>query len=272
MAVLGRTLGGIIGALLLIGAATGPALAAPAPTSPPRPAVVGDGLSCAELAAAADPDGYAPPPRCELTIVRAAAVCLADAPVLEYAVEAVGTTRDTVTITWVDPSGPDVVQAGLPLSGRVYWPGTVIEGGTVVDWPGWTRQPDGTWIEDDAYSFTRPAVRIDFEVNPSASTVVAYPEATATCASPTLAAPPATAGRVPDAGSPVQQVAAPLPAAAPAAARAPEVAAPADVRARTAALAATGATTGPLLAGAGVLVLLGVGLVALATRRHGPQG
>ena len=137
---------------------------------------------------------------------------------LEYAVEAVGTTRDTVTITWVDPSGPDVVQAGLPLSGRVYWPGTVIEGGTVVDWPGWTRQPDGTWIEDDAFSFTRPAVRIDFEVNPSASTVVAYPEATATCASPTLAAPPATAGRVPDAGSPVQQVAAPLAAPAPVAA------------------------------------------------------
>lgn len=265
MEVLGRVLGGLVGVLVMIGGLAGPALAAPDTPG---------GLDCAELAAATDPDGYAPPPRCELTIVRAAAICLADAPVLEYAVEAVGTTLDTVTITWVDPVGPDVVQSGLPLSGQTYWPGTVLEGGAVVDWPGWTRNPDGSWTEEDAYSFARPSVQIEFQVNPTATTVVAYPPATAVCAGPATDATPVSTGRLPVAGAPVEQAAAPLPAtgvvAAPEVARAPEVATPAGPT--SAALAATGASTRPLLVGAGLLVLLGAGLVAASAHRHGPLG
>jgi hypothetical protein len=274
MAVLGRALGGLVGALMMIGGVSGPALAAPDTPAAPVAAVVDDGLSCAELAATADPDGYAPLPRCELTILRAAAICLADAPVLDYAVEAVGTTLSTVTITWVDPSGADMVESGLPLQGRMYWPGTVIQDGKVVDWPGWTHNPDGTWTDYDAYSYTRPSVRIEFQVNPTAATVVTYPPATAACAGPVLDSPPTTTTMPPTTGSPVEQVAAPLTGggvlAAPEVARVPAAPAPAQVR--SAALAATGVTTGPLLVGAGLLVLLGVGLVAASARRHGPMG
>lgn len=133
--------------------------------------------------------GYAPLGICQLVIARAQAACVGGAPVLDYAVEPEGTPNTTVTITWQNPGGPDVVMAGLPLSGRVLWPGTVIENGVVVDWPGWTTLPDGSYVPGDEYDWVRPDVGLLFEVNPSATTVVSYPPEAAPCANPDLITP-----------------------------------------------------------------------------------
>lgn len=221
-------------------AAPAPALAAPAVVEPvPDPEVPAPdpATACANPSAG---EGYAPPGRCELVLVRAAGICLGDAPALDYAVEPFGTPNTTVTITFVNPAGEDAVLSGLPLSGRIYWPGTVIQDGVVVDWPGWTRNPDGTWEEFDAYSFTRPSVRVEFEVNPSVATVVSYPPATSACANP------------PQSGvlgvTTTSQVLA-----------VPET--------QSAVLAVTGANSWPLVAVAGAAVLLGAGMVALSVRR-----
>ncbi|QZN86175.1 peptidase [Cellulomonas sp. C5510] len=275
-----RALAGLLLAALAVTAGAAPAFATSTPAEP-RPAAdgpVAEGPTAGDPAAgdpvaapdatgpdagAPDPDaacttpsdGYAPPGRCELVIARATALCVGDAPVLDYAVEPYGTPNDTVTLTWVNPDGDAVVQSGLPLSGRVYWPGTVLDGDQVVDWPGWSQQPDGTWVQHDEFDFSRPVVRLEFEVNPSASTVVAYPPATSACAGPqedvdaVVVTPP---------DSEVSGVV-----------TASEVlAAPAtQVRYQSAVLAVTGANSWQLLAAAGGAVLLGAGLVVVASRR-----
>lgn len=239
-----RALVGILAAALVVVGGAAPALAAPAVPAAAAPAVVDPGDGCDNPA---PDDGYAPPTRCELTIVRAVGTCLESAPVLDYAVEAIGTSNGTVTITWVNPGGEDLVQSGLPLSGRVFWPGTVIMNGVVVDWPGWVQAPDGTWTRHDAYDFTRPEVQVVFEVNPQATTVVSYPPESAACANPPTS---------------VSQVAGVVVTS--------DVLAAAETQSQV--LAVTGANSWPLLAVSGALVLLGAGLVAGTTRRrHGTR-
>lgn len=239
-----RILIGLVVAAAAVLGPVAPALAAPVAPAAPAPAVV--------VGACEDPgvpaDGYAPPTRCELGIARAEAVCLASAPALAYAVEPVGTTEDTVTITWSNPGGPDLVQEGLPLSGQIYWPGTVVVDGVVTDWPGWTQLPDGSWTEHDAYSYTRPQVTVTFEVNPSATTVVAYPPESAVCANP-----------------PQQQVAGVVVTSG-------VLAAPEDVQAASAGLAVTGSDATPLVVAAALLLLVGGVLVALPVRRRHHEG
>jgi hypothetical protein len=251
-----RILIGLVAAAAAVLGPVAPALAAPgapavaAPAAPAPAVVLGD---CENPNPTDVPaDGYAPPTRCELGIVRADAVCLASAPALSYAVEPVGTSNTTVTITWHHPGGEDLVQAGLPLSGQVYWPGTVVVDGVVVDWPGWTQLPDGSWTEHDAYDYTRPQVEVTFEVNPSATTVVSYPPASAVCANP----PRSQVGGVVVTS---EVLAAPEEASA-------------DVRAASAVLAVTGANATPLLVGAGLLLLVGGVLVAVPARRRHRAG
>ncbi|RMI12575.1 peptidase [Cellulomonas triticagri] len=232
-------------AVLLTAGAAAPALATSPASSPaaPAPAAVLD--ACEQQA---DAQGYAPRGRCELVLLRAEGICLGAAPVLDYAVEAIGTSAGTLTLTWRNPQGEDLVQEGLPLSGRVYWPGTVVQDGVVVDWPGWTLDDSGSWVEHDAYDFTRPEVTVTLEVNPSLQTVVSYPPESAECAGPRVE-------RVASVQTTSGVLAAPeLPAA--------------PVEVASAVLAATGVTTGPLLLGGGALLLLGVTLVALAARRR----
>jgi hypothetical protein len=67
----------------------------------------------------------------------------------------------TVTITWLNPNGADVVQSGLPMSGRVLWPGAVIDAqtGAPLDWPGWSLV-DGEWVEGDDFDWVRPEVQV----------------------------------------------------------------------------------------------------------------
>jgi len=57
--------------------------------------------------------------------------------------------------------------------------------GTVTDYPGWTKQAGGTWVQGDEFSWTRPSAEVLFQVNPSAVVTVAYPPATTRCNPPT---------------------------------------------------------------------------------------
>jgi hypothetical protein len=176
-----RRITSMIAALLTTGLLlVAPAFVQSASAAPTDP-VPADTTACAQPT-----DGYAPRGACQLLVQQAQSACIGGAPVLQYAVEPEGTPNTTVTITWQNPTGADVVDAGLPLSGSVLWPGTVVEDGAVVDWPGWTRQPDGSFTEGDEYDWVRPSVTLLFEVNPSATEVVVYPPESASCSDPQL--------------------------------------------------------------------------------------
>lgn len=174
-----RTCLALMIAVLVVGA---PSMASAVTEPPPT-----DGCEINADAPAADGEGdYAPPLPCELRVVTKNPICDNDVPKLQYAVEAIGTPNTTVTITWINPSGADVVQSGLPLSGTVLWPGAVEQNGKGVDWPGWRQLPDGTWVEGDEYDWVRPSVQVKFEVNPEATVTVAYPPSSPQC----LTSPP----------------------------------------------------------------------------------
>ncbi|MFF8345787.1 peptidase [Cellulosimicrobium sp. AB352] len=130
---------------------------------------------------AAEGDTYVPTePSMRLTTL--APVCESDAAYLDYAIEVEGTDHDTATVTWINPDGESVVQSGLPLSGRLLWPGAVVDdSGRGVDWPGW-RLEDGRWVEGDEYDWVRPSVDVRFEVNPHVVVTTVYPPASPDCA------------------------------------------------------------------------------------------
>lgn len=208
-----------------LSAVVGLAFALPAAAAvSPSPSECGDGS-----------DGYAAGGVCQLEVEVLSPVCDGDVPYLSYKVVADGAASTALTVTWDNPSGADVVQSGLPLEGRVPWPGAVSGAdGTGVDWPGWTRQADGTWVEGDEYDWVRPDAAVTLTAGASVTTTVAYPASTPAC----LTSP---------AGSSVL-------AAAPASGTTSQV------------LAATGSETTPWLVAAGALVLAGGGLVAARAR------
>lgn len=213
-------------ALLLASVGLAPSVASAAPA--PSPSASDD---CTRGV-----DDYGAPLPCELDVTVLTPVCDNDVPKLRYAVTAVGSTRDTVDITWVNPQGDDVVLADLPLTGTVLWPGAVVGAdGSGADWPGW-RLEGGTWVQGDEYDWVRPDVTVRFDVNPTATVTVDYPPSSPQC----LTAPPRT-----------------------------EVLAAGDDAERSEVLAATGAQVGLLAAAAGGLVALGAGAVALRRRRQG---
>jgi cell division septation protein DedD len=109
--------------------------------------------------------------------------CDGDVPYLAYEVDVTGTDADTVTITFLHPTDPsqDVVYEDLPFSGRVLWPGAVVDAeGNPIDWPGW-RFENGIWVEGDEFDWVRPSVEVLFQVNPEATVTVDYPPATPLC-------------------------------------------------------------------------------------------
>lgn len=222
-------------ALLAAVAALGvPAVAQAAPDPQPSGAVSPQ-YSCLGV----DP-AYPPDVPCDLTVSVLTPICDNDVPKLRYAVVPQGTPNTTVTITWVNPTGASVVQAGLPLSGTVLWPGAVVgSDGKGADWPGWRQLPDGSWVEGDEYDWVRPSVTVLFQVNPEATTTVAYPPSSPNCVT----------------DPPGEEV----------------LASTGATTTSNQVLSATGSEAGPLLwAGAGLLVL-GAGIVATITlvrRRH----
>ena len=108
-------------------------------------------------------------------------VCDGDVPYLSYDVRVFGTDADTLTMTWLNPTGDDVVYSDLPLSGKVLWPGAVVDAeGQPLDWPAW-RLVDGVWVEGDEFDWVRPSVDVLFQVNPEETVTVAYPPSMPEC-------------------------------------------------------------------------------------------
>ncbi|MCB2177295.1 MAG: LPXTG cell wall anchor domain-containing protein [Actinomycetales bacterium] len=156
------------------------------------------------------------------------AVCTGDLPTLTYATT--GATGTTVTVTFVNPGGTSTVYTNQPLSGSVVWPGTVVNGGKVTDWPGWTKGSDGTWTKGDAYDWSLNDVQVVISDGADASTVASYP--TVGCA-PTNVVSDTKSGTLPNA-----------------------------------VLASTGATVGPLVGIAAALVVIGTGVLLVSRRRR----
>lgn len=132
-------------------------------------------------------------------------ICDGDVPYLTYSAR-FGSATQVTRITFVNPTGPDVSYFNLPLSGRVLWPGAVVGAdGEPLDWPGWTEQPDGTWVEGDEFDWVRPTVTVELEINPVTTAVIAYPPSTPQCATnpPQPGAPPAPPGAPPVPAPPV---------------------------------------------------------------------
>lgn len=204
----------------LLGAAPASAIVTPTPS--------------ATYYACLDEEGYAPDGVCQI-VVEAQTVCRDDLPWLVYDVQTFGTPSTTVTLTWQNPGGPDLVMADRPLSGSVLWPGAEIVDGVATDWPGWDLV-DGEWVEGDEWDWVRPSVDVLFQANPESTVTAHYPEATAPCADPDISFVSAD-----DPG--------------------------------TAVLAATGSTVQPLLlAAAGALLLGSVILAVRAAARHNTAG
>ena len=120
-----------------------------------------------------------------------------DIPYLKYEIDY--SPGQSATITFINPSGPDVVYEDVPLSGAVLWPGASEN---PSDWPGWILD-DGVWVEaDDGFLWARGTVNILFEVNPSTMVTVSYQQGTGACADPdpdevagTVITPPTTRTR-----------------------------------------------------------------------------
>ncbi|MBE7699148.1 peptidase [Oerskovia sp. Sa1BUA8] len=188
-------------------------------------------------------DGYVsptPPPTIDLTVLQP--VCDGDVPYLVYDVAVTGTPNETVTITWLNPTGDDVVQAGLPLSGRVLWPGaTVNAAGEPTGWPGWVFE-DGEWVEGGDFGWVRPSVEVLFQVNPEMTVSVDYPPSSPNCSTNPPGTPTTPGGDV----SKVSNVA--------------------DTSGSEGGLAATGATVGTIVGVGAALLLVGGGLVLVARR------
>lgn len=153
--------------------------------------------------------------------VDAAAQCINDTPVFEYAVEPVNVgTPSTIALIWWtpeafaahDPSIPVTDEAALladgasqvdylevppgwspgdVLTGTQLWPGAAVDAeGNPVAWPGWALQSDGTWVLDPSAPFydLRDVAVVEVRVNPSTDVETVYPPATPDC----NAAPPET--------------------------------------------------------------------------------
>jgi hypothetical protein len=109
-------------------------------------------------------------------------ICDGDVPYLSYSAS-FGDATTVDRITFVNPDGPDVSYTNLPLEGRVLWAGAVVAAdGTPLDWPGWIQLPDGTWVEgDDGFTWVRPSVTVELEINPVVSAEIGYPPASPLC-------------------------------------------------------------------------------------------
>jgi gliding motility-associated-like protein len=123
--------------------------------------------------------------------VTATSICVNDVPYIDYVVTAVNFTPvNGVTIAWADGNNNVVTTMNnLPLSGRVLWPGAVVdEQGKGIDWPGWIFE-NNRWIEGaDGFEKLRPTTNVTFTVNPSETITISYPPADPYCtARPTFA-------------------------------------------------------------------------------------
>lgn len=202
--------------------------------------------------------------QCPLVPGVIAATCQGDVPYLTYSLslpEGFVAGPNPVTITFVNPAGDDYAVSGNPLTGALLWPGAQATEPRM--WPGWDLV-NGTYVPTDAnYAWTRDGVTVRFEVNPTYSTFVEYPVATAVCADPPeQALSPETPAEGEEPGEPAGS-GSDDPAPAGVASDAPDTA-----------LASTGGAFGliiPISGGAALVVALGALLVATRRRRNAPS-
>jgi len=113
-------------------------------------------------------------------------ICVNDVPYFNYTSTANNFTPvNGLTLTWTDSNNNVVATMNnLPLSGKVLWPGAVVdENGNGIDWPGWLLV-DGKWIEgSDGFEGLRPTASVTFTLNPSQTIIVNYPPSDPRCTS-----------------------------------------------------------------------------------------
>lgn len=154
----------------------------------PIAAAIGASALCA---VASIPAAVAAPDYPPTSPTRAAGVCVGDIPYFAYEVD-FGSDQyvgNPMTITFVNPNGPNaVINTTVPGVGEqpvVLWPGASED---PQDWPGWVLDENGNWVEttEDEGAFTRApgGVTVEFTTNPTVSTTVTYPPASAVCANP----------------------------------------------------------------------------------------
>jgi LPXTG-motif cell wall-anchored protein len=135
-----------------------------------------------------------------LDIQAFAPACFNDAPYIEIVFgDQPQYNGRTATVTFVANDGNVVgtetatYQAGTTV--RFVYPGAEVDAaGNPVDWPGWAF--NGTqWVHDESDAYLREGLTVVVEVNPTATGVVTYPDATAGCADPAVV--PTTPAAVP---------------------------------------------------------------------------
>lgn len=129
--------------------------------------------------------------------------CVGNVPWIQFQVDVVDPdsqlTDQQVSLYLANGANSVELQLGTltnnHLSGRVLWPGASTDAaGNGTGWPGW-EQMNGEWVETSGnFAWTRSNVTAELRVNPSLSVPLAYPEATAACASPAGFALPLTEG------------------------------------------------------------------------------
>ncbi|MFH6999694.1 gliding motility-associated C-terminal domain-containing protein, partial [Flavobacterium sp. FlaQc-57] len=116
--------------------------------------------------------------------VTATGICVNDVPYIDYVVTPVNFTPVSgVTIAWANSSNTVITTMNdLPLSGRVIWPGAVVdESGKGIDWPGWIFQ-NNKWIQGaDGFETLRPSANLTITLNPSQTITVSYPPSEPYC-------------------------------------------------------------------------------------------
>lgn len=128
------------------------------------------------------------PPRGDqsLEVVILDPTCELDAPYVAFELEPVGfesTGPALLTVRDLDGNVVDTFESA-GLSGSFLYPGASVDGdGNATDWPGWV-EVDGTWVEDPSDARLRDGLNVTFNVNPSVTQFVAYPEADSGCAGP----------------------------------------------------------------------------------------
>lgn len=109
-------------------------------------------------------------------------ICVAGVSYLDYVLEVTGTPNNTTTLTWHNPTGgADYVQADLPLTSRVLWPGAFPE--RFVDLPaedGW-ELVNNMWMNTRDFGWATGNVDLTFAVNPEVTVTVTYPQDTSRC-------------------------------------------------------------------------------------------
>ena len=123
--------------------------------------------------------------------VTATPICVNDVPYIDYMVNPVNFTPvNGVTIAWANNNNTVITTMNeLPLTGRLLWPGAVVDQtGKGIDWPGWVFQ-DNKWIEaPDGFETLRPLAKLIISTNPTETITIEYPKAEPYCtARPTFA-------------------------------------------------------------------------------------